>query len=292
MAAERAAVDGRARYWLAAGLTLGVLGLAVAGGLLAPSVSAGPLIGVESLSARISGMLLSLGTKAPLGYGFVAGMVAAVNPCGFVLLPAYLGLYLGDDHSASGRYRPVRCALAVSVTVTGSFMVLFGLAGVLAGLAAAALTSALPWIGAAVGAGLILLGGALASGRDIASPLRPRAARHLASAVNVRGITGYAAYGIAYGLASLGCTLPVFIGVVGTSLQLNGLAAAVGQFMLFGAGMGVVLAGLTLSTAWFGGGIIRRIRHLTRYVAWASAVLLWLAGAYVVYYWLISIRLL
>lgn len=292
MAAERAADDGQARYWLAAGLTLGVLGLAVAAGLLAPSVSAGPLIGVESLSARISGMLLSLGTKTPLGYGFVAGMVAAVNPCGFVLLPAYLGLYLGDDQHASGRYRPVRRALAVSVTVTASFMLLFGLAGVLAGLAAAALTSALPWIGAAVGAGLILLGGALASGRDIASPLGPRAARHLAGAAKIRGIPGYAAYGAAYGLASLGCTLPVFIGVVGTSLQLNGLAAAVGQFMLFGAGMGVVLGGLTLSTAWFGDGIIRRIRHLTRYVAWASAVLLWLAGAYVVYYWLISIRLL
>jgi cytochrome c-type biogenesis protein len=292
MAEERTAGDGRARYWLTAGLTAGVLGLAVAGGLLAPSAAAGPLIGVESLSAGISGLLLSLGTKAPFAYGFVAGMVAAVNPCGFVLLPAYLGLYLGDDQHASGRYRPVRRAIAVSVTVTAAFMLLFGLAGVLAGLAASALTSALPWIGVAVGAGLILLGGAVASGRDIAMPLGPRAASHLASAVQIRGTTGYAAYGTAYGLASLGCTLPVFIGVVGTSLQLNGLAAAVGQFMLFGAGMGVVLAGLALSTAWFGDGIIRRIRHLTRYVAWASAVLLWLAGGYVVYYWLISIRLL
>jgi cytochrome c-type biogenesis protein len=292
MAAEHTAGDGRARYWLTAGLTLGVLGLAVAGGLLAPSASAGPLIGVESLSAGISGLLLSLGTKAPFGYGFVAGMVAAVNPCGFVLLPAYLGLYLGDDTAGPGRYRPVRRALAVSVTVTASFTLLFGLAGVLAGLAAAALTSALPWIGVAVGAGLILLGGALASGRDVAMPLGPRAARHLASAVQIRGITGYAAYGAAYGLASLGCTLPVFIGVVGTSLQLDGLAATVGQFMLFGAGVGVVLVGLTLTTAWFGDGVIRRIRHLTRYVALASAVLLWLAGGYVVYYWLISIRLL
>jgi cytochrome c biogenesis protein CcdA len=292
MAAERTAGDGQARRWLAVGLTLGVLSLAVAGGLLVPSVSAGPLIGVESVSAGISGVLLSLGTRTPLGYGFVAGMVAAVNPCGFVLLPAYLGLYLGDDHGGVRRHRPVRRAVAVSVTVTASFMLLFGLAGVFAGLAAAALTSALPWIGAAVGAGLILLGGALASGRDIASSLGPRAARRLATSVQVRGITGYAAYGAAYGLASLGCTLPVFIGVVGTSLQLHGIAAAVGQFMLFGAGMGVVLTGLTLSTAWFGDGVIRRIRRLTRYVTWASAVLLWLAGGYVVYYWLVSIRLL
>jgi len=292
MAAERTIAGGQARRWLAAGLTLATLSLAVAAGLLARSVSSGPLLAVESLSARLSGLLLSLGAKTPFGYGFIAGMVAAFNPCGFALLPAYLGLYLGDDHSSGGRYRPVRRALAVSITVTVSFMLLFGLAGLLAGLAAGALTSALPWIGAAVGAGLIGLGGILASGRDFSSTLGPRAARRLSSAAQVRGITGYAAYGAAYGLASLGCTLPVFIGVVGTSLQLHGTLAAVGQFMLFGAGMGAVLTALTVGTAWFGDGTIRRIRHLARYIPWASAILLWLAGAYVLYYWLISIRLL
>lgn len=304
MAAEQAVTGGgaspggrspgtpRARRWLAAVLTLAVLALAVAAGLLARNVSAGALVAVESLSARMSGALLALGTKTPFGYGFVAGMVAAVNPCGFVLLPAYLGLYLGNDQRGSGRRRPIGRAVVVSITVTVSFMLLFGLAGLVAGLAASALASALPWIGAAVGAGLILLGGVLASGRDLSFRLGPRAAQRLSGAVIVPGIAGYAAYGAAYGLASLGCTLPVFIGVVGTSLQLHGLAAATGQFMVFGAGMGVVLTGLTLCTALFGDGVIRRIRHVARYVAWASAALLWLAGAYVLYYWLISIRLL
>ncbi|MGN6792102.1 MAG: cytochrome c biogenesis CcdA family protein, partial [Streptosporangiaceae bacterium] len=238
------------------------------------------------------GALLALGTKTPFGYGFIAGMVAAVNPCGFVLLPAYLGLYLGNDQRDTGRRRPVARAVVVSITVTVSFMLLFGLAGLVAGLTTSALASALPWIGAAVGALLILLGGFLASGRELNVRLGPGAAQKLSGAVRVPGIAGYAAYGTAYGLASLGCTLPVFIGVVGTSLQLHGLAAATGQFMVFGAGMGAVLTALTLCTALFGDGIIRRIRHVTRYVAWASAALLWLAGGYVLYYWLISIRLL
>src|SRR5690349_25155149 len=109
----------------------------------------GPLIAVESVSARISGILLSLGTKAPLGYALVAGMVASVNPCGFVLLPAYLGLYLGDDRGVPGR-RPIGRTIVVSVTVTASFVLLFGLAGIITSLAASAVTSALPWIGGAV----------------------------------------------------------------------------------------------------------------------------------------------
>jgi len=168
---------------------------------------------------------------------------------------------------------------------------LFGLAGILAGLAASALSSSLPWIGTAVGVGLILLAGMLASGRELTASLAPRMARHLGTATRNRGLGGYAAYGTAYGLASLGCTLPVFLGVVGTSLQLHGLADAVGQFVLFGIGMGTVLAVLTIATAWFGDGLLRRAQPLRRHISWASAVLLWLAGAYIVYYWLTAIRL-
>jgi len=176
--------------------------------------------------------------------------------------------------------------------VTASFALLFGLAGILAGLAASALSSSLPWIGTAVGVGLILLAGILASGRELTGSLAPRVAHHLGAATRNRSLGGYAAYGTAYGLVSLGCTLPVFLGVVGTSLQLHGLADAAGQFVLFGIGMGIVLAVLTIATAWFGDGLLRRAQALRRHVGWASAVLLWLAGAYIVYYWLTAIRLL
>lgn len=279
------------RAWLAFGISAAVLVLAVAGGVRSSPAALGPLIFVESLSARVSGILLSLGAKAPLGYAFVAGMVASVNPCGFVLLPAYLGFYLGDGQGARGGRVRMGRALAVSVTVTASFALLFGLAGILAALAASAVTSSLPWIGTAVGVGLILLAGALASGRELTMSFAPRAAGHLRAATRRRGLGGYAAYGTVYGLASLGCTLPVFLGVVGTSLQLHGPAAAVGQFVLFGIGMGTVLTVLTIATAWFGDGLIRRAQALRGQVGWASAVLLWLAGAYVVYYWLTAIRL-
>jgi cytochrome c-type biogenesis protein len=246
---------------------------------------------VESVSARISGIFLSMGAKAPLGYAFVAGTVTSVNPCGFVLLPAYLGYYLGDGRNARGGCRQTGRAVAVSATMTASFALLFGLAGILAGLAASALSSSLAWIGTAVGVGLILLAGLLASGRELTAPVAPRMAGHLRTATRNRGLGGYAAYGTGYALASLGCTLPVFLGVVGTSLQLHGLADAVGQFVLFGIGMGTVLGLLTIATAWFGEGLLGRAQRLRRHVGWASAVLLWLAGAYIVYYWLTAIRL-
>jgi cytochrome c-type biogenesis protein len=277
--AEESAAGTAAKRWLAVGLTVGVLAIAVT------------LIFVESVSGRFSGLLLSLGTVAPLSYAFLAGMVAAVNPCGFVLLPAYLGLYLGDDQVGQLRRRIGR-ALAVSVTVTASFVLLFGLAGIVAGWAASSVTAALPWIGLLVGAGLVLLGGALAAGYGLYSNVGPRVAQRLSGLVRVRGVAGYAAYGTAYGLASLGCALPVFLSVVGTSLQAHGIAAAAGQFALYGVGMGAVLGSLTLLAAWTGSGRVARVSSAARHARWASAVLLWLAGGYVVYYWLITIRLL
>jgi len=266
--------------------------VAVGIGLRTAPGSWGPVIFVESLSAEISGVLLTLGARAHLWYAFVAGLVAAVNPCGFVLLPAYLGYYLGGDQSAGGGRRRAMRAVTIGATVAASFALLFGIAGIVASLAASAMTPALPWIGTAVGAGLILLGGLVASGRELTASLPARAANLLRPATRTRGLGGYAAYGTAYALASLGCTLPLFLAVVGTSLQLHGLAAAVGQFLLFGLGMGAVLATLTFGTAVFGDSLVRLVRPLGRHVGWLSAALLWLAGAYVVYYWLTAVRLL
>ncbi len=204
------------RTWVAAGASAAIVALAVTAGLRSSPMSLGPLIAVDSVSARVSGALLALGTAAPLGYALLAGMVASVNPCGFVLLPTYLAYYIGDRRDAASVRQVTGRAVAVSVTMTAGFVMLFGL---------------------------------LASGRALNFTLAPRAARRLRTATRNLGLGGYLAYGLAYALASLGCTLPVFLSVIGTSLQLHGLADAVGQFLLFGLGMGIVVTVLTVSTA-------------------------------------------
>jgi hypothetical protein len=62
--------------------------------------------------------------------------------------------------------------------------------------------------------------------------------------------------------------------------------------VLFGVGMGVVLTAATFATALLGDGLVRRARVLRRHLSWISAVVLWLAGAYVVYYWMSALTLL
>jgi hypothetical protein len=50
--------------------------------------------------------------------------------------------------------------------------------------------------------------------------------------------------------------------------------------------MAAVLVTLTLTLAFFKQGLLRWLRRVVPYVRFASAVLLVLAGAYVIFYWL------
>ena len=97
---------------------------------------------METLQQFFTQWVSSLADLLPVGYAFGAGMVSAVNPCGFAMLPAYLGLYLGARDMmvapsgttvvatgfASAGAIPAQVARATVVTwsVTAGFVLLFG----------------------------------------------------------------------------------------------------------------------------------------------------------------------
>ena len=266
---------------LAAVVLAATVGAALAGGPTGGTVG----MWFERLSGSLSVRLGGVGTALPFGYAFGAGMLAAVNPCGFVLVPAYIGTYLWTD-GRTARWRLLLRSLGFSGAVTAGFVVLFAAAGLLLGGIGAAIVPSLPWLGLMVGVLLIaagavaLVGGpslSLAAGEELAGRLGEAAARP--------GLVGYAAYGMAYGLASLGCALPIFLTVVGGATT-QGLLGAVGLFILYGLGLGVVLSTAAVAATALGTEIVARLGQARRLMPAAGAALLLLAGAYVTYYWL------
>ncbi len=252
-----------------------------------PRPGLGLLIAVEQVSSASATFLSGLAVSLPLGYAFGAGMVSAVNPCGFALLPAYLGLYLGlgDGRPASAPRRLVQ-ALAVSFTVTASFVLLFGLVGLSLGLTRWALGAYLAWLGLAVGLLLVLAGGFVLAGGHLGAAFAQRIGDRLGGPAREVGFRGYAAYGLAYGASSLGCTLPIFLSVVGSSLTGGGVAGVLAQFVLYALGMGSVLGGLTIVAALVKQAAFGALRRVGGYLEPIGAMLLLLTGGYVVYYWL------
>ena len=240
---------------------------------------------VESLSGSSSSFLGGLGLFAPLGFAFAAGMASAVNPCGFAMLPAYLGLYLGSNQEAQPT-RQLGKALLVGLSVTAGFVVLFGTAGLIIALGArSAIVGILPWLGLSIGIILAVTGAWLVGGGKLYSGLAARAASHIGDPSRVSP-KGYFLFGLSYGVASLGCTLPIFLTVVGTSLAVSDLGASFGQFLLYALGMGLVIMALTLGMAVAKGAMVGAVRKALPYVQPVGAWLMVIAGAYIVFYWL------
>ena len=233
-------------------------------------------------------LLSGLAAALPFGIAFAAGMVAAVNPCGFAMLPAYLSLYLGNEEGGfaerSATRRALR-ALLVGLVVSSGFVLLFGLAGVVISAGGTVLIRAMPVLGVLVGEVLVVFGlWMLLARRGPSAAVFGRLATRLGDPTKV-GVRGFFVFGLAYGAASLGCTLPAFLAVVGSGIAAGGVVPGAGRFVGYGLGMASVLVSLTLALAFFKEGLIKRLRGALPYVQTASAVLLILAGAYVIFYW-------
>lgn len=226
--------------------------------------------------------------RLPVAYAFGAGMVASVNPCGFMMLPSFAAFYVSggkqgnpaalSDISLAGR--GLR-ALYMSALVTLGFILVFGIIGVAISAGGRGLLQLFPWSALFIGSGLILLGAwLLIPGKHLVLPAATRVA--LPEATNLGRMF---AFGIAYGVASLGCTLPIFLVVVGSALAAEGLLFSVLQFLNYALGMGLIITIVAVSVAYFQGAFVRPLRRLLPYVEMAGALFLIGAGTYLVYYW-------
>ena len=221
---------------------------------------------------------------AVLSYAFVVGMASTVNPCGAAMLPAYLTWFTrsGDVRAPSPAARVLR-AIAAGLVTTAGFVVVFAAAGALVSGGLATFMNVVPEIGAAVGAVLVVIGALTAAGRHVALRL-PGTSRPLGG--SGRGLRAMAGFGVSYALASLGCTLPVFLAGVAGTFTRHGVADGFGAFIAYGLGMGAVLTALAVVVALVPQFNIRRLRALSGRLERPAGVLLALVGAYLVYYWI------
>jgi len=233
-------------------------------------------------------------TSPLVWYVLGAGMLASINPCGFAMLPAYLSYFLATEEAPAAGAHPVNShagrsvktrlpnALLIAGVCTSGFMAVFLAAGAAISAGAYVLVRAMPVFGLIVGLALVVLGVLLLSGLQIAVP-----GLHVPF-VRKRTLGAIFVFGVAYALASLSCTLPIFLVAVGSTFMRGGLLQGLVQFLSYALGMGLVLAIATVSLALAKGAVVRWLKGLVRFVERAGAVLVIGAGGYIVYYWVTS----
>lgn len=217
-----------------------------------------------------------------VGLAFAAGLVAALNPCGFAMLPAYLLLVVrGRVPCERPGVASVARALAATLGMALGFLTVFGLFGALTVSAASTAQRFLPYGTVVIGIVLMALGVWLLSGREL-SALTPRRL-NLRWAPTVRLSSMYS-YGVSYAIASLSCTIAPFLAVTGAGLRAGSVVTGVSVYLAYVAGLTLVVGVLAMAAALASSVTADRLRRILPFVNRISGGLLLLVGLYVAYF--------
>ena len=217
-----------------------------------------------------------------MSLSFIRGMVAAVNPCGFILLPTYLMYFLGLQGVIPGTQRStIRRALLVSAAVSAGFLSVFLVAGVLTYNNSNWINENAKYATGGIGVALLVLGIAMLFGYKLP---------FMTPSINTGGdapertMRAMFVFGIAYAVASIGCTIGLFIATVFSTTAREGVVAGVGNVLAYGAGMALLVSALTVALASANTSLLKLLRGGLRYVDRIAAGFVVLSGLYLLWY--------
>jgi cytochrome c-type biogenesis protein len=229
-------------------------------------------------------------TSDRLWLSFGSGLLAAVNPCGFVLLPTYLMYYLGlsgRPGESGAREGAVARALVVSLSLSGGFMSVFLVVGSISRLFTDWINQNAKYVSLVIGLALVVLGVSMLFGYRL--PLTtPKL--DVGGRTKDRTVLSMFLFGVAYAVASIGCTIGPFSATVLGTIDTSGFAAGLVAIVLYGGAMSLLVTALTVSLAVAQGGLLKVLRRGMTHVEVGSAIVMILSGLYLAWYWFNDIR--
>lgn len=221
-----------------------------------------------------------------MGLSFLRGLVAAVNPCGFILLPTYLMYFLGMQGAMPGTQRAtIRRALLVSAALSAGFMSVFLVVGLISYHFTSWINQNAKYATAVIAVGLIALGMAMLGGYRL-----PISTPKIDAGGRTRGVGSMFVFGIAYAVASIGCTIGLFLATLFATRR-EGVVAGVANVVAYGLGMALLVTALTVALAVANTGLLKVLRGGMRHVETIAAVFVVLSGIYLLYYfWVVDIN--
>ena len=225
-------------------------------------------------------MFADIMIEGNFAYSFMLGMLAAVNPCGFVLLPAYLLYFLGIDGANQGVMRaPLQRALRVSAAVSSGFLVVFLVVGSISRLFTQWIELNAKYAGFVIGLVLIGLGIAMLFG------WKPSFAASIPGAKKDHSTRAMFIFGVGYAIASIGCTIGLLTTAILGSIGTNGFASGVISIVMYGLGMSLLVTALTVTLAAAKTGMTKVLKQSLRYIDKVAAGFIAITGAYLTWYW-------
>lgn len=217
-----------------------------------------------------------------LSLAFTAGALAAINPCGLVLLPGVLAVTAAEGNESAGLAARLAHALRVGTVLSLTFAITLGGTALLVSIGLRGIVDVVPWLAVAMGVALVGFGIAIGLGRTLEAPALSRLRTRLHSMRRGR----LWAAGASFAIASVSCSLGVFLALVGQALSTSEVVQVIKILPAFGVGAASVLLTVIFACAMAQGPTMA----LTRAAAGPLAprlggLLLVASGAYLLAYW-------
>jgi cytochrome c biogenesis protein CcdA len=189
--------------------------------------------------------------------------------------------FLGID--SDNKQAPVRRALVVSTAVSSGFLLVFIIIGTISRLFTQWIELNAKYAGLLIGLALVVMGIAMLAG------WKPSFITPTIAGQRDRSLRAMFVFGIAYAVASIGCTIGFLTTAILGSIGVNGFASGVVSIVLYGAGMALLVSTLTVTLAVAKGGLLRVLRNGLRYMDKLAAGFIVLTGLYLSWYWYVAI---
>ena len=224
----------------------------------------------------------------PLLFAFSAGMVAAFNPCGAAMFPAYVGYQLSGDSNRNNLLVDSFRAILVGLVTTAGFIIVFGIVGLIVAAGGSVIGQYLPLAGLLVGIIITAFGISLIA-------FKKKLGFIAASRVNLgqgKGIRNVFLFGVGYAVASVSCALPIFLAAVGIvtgkAVTTYSVVETIISSLSYGVGMGVVMIAVAIGAVFFKELVRKILRKVFPLVEPLGNLAMVGAGVYLIYYWSIG----
>ena len=211
-----------------------------------------------------------------LAFIFTAGALALFSPCGFPMLPGYISYYMGVKAS-------LEKTVAGGVACTLGLLTVFSAIGVVVSTLGSLISRYIPLLELVAGLLVILMGVSMIF--EIRFPTFFTISR----APRQRGIIGVFLYGVLYGLATLGCSAPIFFSMLFYAFASGGPLYGIVTFVVYAIGMGLPIVITTILVAGAKKFMLERMVKMIPWFQKASGIILIIIGAYLLYFYYVSV---
>lgn len=223
---------------------------------------------------------------ALVSLAFSAGLISFVNPCGFALLPVYVTYYFKNEGMEKANlFRRIFAGLLFGLMVSLGFAAVFSSIGIVVAYIGTSLLKYVGWFDLFIGFLLVVIGFSYLFNLNSKISLNKLTnfGERLKSNKFSNKYVSFFLYGMGFAIASLGCTLPIFLLVVTSASKAGGFLNGILIFLTYAAGMSFFMILFSLAVAISKTAMESLLKKWMPYIYKFGAIVVIMAGIYLIY---------